>query len=107
MVLNYTIKEIVVHGLYSSDPFSNNCYEYIYGRSALDATEAGCNYYWYTDFTFSDDTWTIGYATALDNTGSDSDSVCGSFSGGEDDDDNSGEGFGSCDYLECLQTEIW
>ena len=50
--------------VYSSDLFGNKCYGYIYGRSTLDSTEIGCNYYSYT--------------TALDITGSDSDSVCGS-----------------------------
>ena len=87
----------------STDPFGNRYYAFIYDTSTLNATENGCNYYSYNDFTFSDDVWTVRYTTALDITGSNSDSVCGS-SSGDDDPDDDGR-FGDCDYLKCLQTE--
>ena len=107
MVLNYTTMEIVVHDLYSSDPFGNKCYGYIYGRITLDSAGAVAIIIHTLIFTFLDDVWTVRYTAALDNTGSDGDSVCGSSSSEDDDDDDDDDSGGYLviiNYLECLQT---
>ena len=54
----------------------DGCKVYMYGRSTLSATSNAANYYGYTDFTFTDDRWTVYYTSALSLTGSDSSSTC-------------------------------
>ena len=49
---------------------------YLYGRNSFSATSSGANYYSYTDYTFSDDRWTVHYTSSISLTGSDSSSTC-------------------------------
>ena len=49
---------------------------YLYGRSSFSATSSGANYYSYTDYTFSDDRYTVHYTSSISLTGSDSSSTC-------------------------------
>ena len=75
------------------DVLSDTCRAYVSGRATFEATEAGCSYYSYTDFTYTDDKYNSIYYKYASFEGSNDDSVCGSssarLSSNSDSDDDS------------------